>query len=220
MSSTSQAVAVGTAEPSSRAAKFGPLTFLLLCLGHFAIDTSSASLGGLQPVFREYFGITLTQAGILGGVFVFSSSLMQPLYGWLADRYETRMFTVLSPLLSSIAVGVFCFAPGFYGLIPLVFLAGVGIAAFHPQGTALAVRGVEHKRGRAMAAFISSGTAGFAIGPSFWSHGSDFIRCRGASFRARCAPCFSICTCQRMSVTRFREAQEATGLQSWKFGSQ
>lgn len=94
---------------------------------------------------------------------------MQPLYGWLADRCETRMFTVLSPLLSSIAVGVFCFAPGFYGLIPLVFLAGVGIAAFHPQGTALAVRGVEHKRGRAMAAFISSGTAGFAIGPSFFA---------------------------------------------------
>lgn len=169
MSSSTHAVAAGSTEAGSRTARFGALTFVLLCLGHFAIDASSSSLGGLQPVLRDQLGITLTQAGILGGVFVFSSSLMQPLYGWLADRYETRMFTVLSPLLSSAAVAVFCYSPGFYGLLPLVFLAGVGIAAFHPQGTALAVRGIERKRGRAMAVFISSGTLGFAIGPSFFA---------------------------------------------------
>jgi len=188
MSSTTQVVAVPTEESGTpritpvetihvgnpivgkaEGAKFGALTFLLLCIGHFAIDLSSSALGGLQPVLRDTFGITLTQAGILGGIFVFSSSLLQPLYGWLADRYETRMFTVLSPVLASAAVGLFCYAPGFYGLIPLIFIAGVGIAAFHPQGTALAVRGVEHKRGRAMAAFISSGTMGFAIGPSFFA---------------------------------------------------
>lgn len=170
MSSTTQVVSPpASTQPTDRAARFGALTFALLCLGHFAIDVSSSALGGLQPVLRDEFGISLTQAGILGGVFVFSSSLMQPLYGWLADRFRTRMFAVLSPVVASFAVGMFCYAPGFWGLIPLVLFAGVGIAAFHPQGTAMAVRGVEHKRGRAMAAFISSGTMGFAIGPSFFA---------------------------------------------------
>lgn len=169
MSSTTQAVAQTGSEPRVRAVRFGALTFVLLCLGHFTIDVSSSALSGLQPVLRERFGITLTQAGMLGGAFVFSSSLLQPLYGWLADRFRTRMFTVLSPLLASGAVAMLRFAPGFYSVMALVVLAGVGIAAFHPQGTALAVRGVEHKRGRAMAVFISSGTLGFAIGPSFFA---------------------------------------------------
>ncbi len=169
MSSSSQAVSQPVAESGARAARFGAFTFVLLCMGHFSIDVSSSALSGLQPVLRERFGISLTQAGMLGGVFVFSSSLLQPLYGWLADRFRTRMFTVLSPLLASGAVAMLCYAPGFYTVMLMVFLAGVGIAAFHPQGTALAVRGVEHKRGRAMAVFISSGTLGYAIGPSFFA---------------------------------------------------
>ncbi len=169
MSSTSQVVVNPTAETGQRVARYGALTFVLLCLGHFAIDLSSSALSGLQPVLRDRFGITLTQAGVLGGVFVFSASLLQPLYGWLADRFRSRVFTVLSPLLASSAIALLRFAPGYFSIMALVFLAGVGIAAFHPQGTALAVRGVEHKRGRAMAAFISSGTMGFAIGPSFYA---------------------------------------------------
>ncbi|MDZ7638474.1 MAG: MFS transporter [Bryobacterales bacterium] len=149
--------------------RFSQFTFLLLCLGHFSIDISSSSLSGLQPVLRDRMGLSLTQAGVLGGLFVFSSSLMQPLYGWLADRFATRHFTVLSPLFASIAVALFRFAPGFATMLPLVFLAGIGIAAFHPQGTALAVRGVTSNRGRLLAIFISSGTLGFAIGPSFFA---------------------------------------------------
>jgi FSR family fosmidomycin resistance protein-like MFS transporter len=165
----SQPLATAPATEESGFRRFSQWTFVLLCLGHFSIDVSSSSLSGLQPVLRERMGLSLTEAGLLGGLFVFSSSLMQPLYGLLADRFTTRHFTVLTPLLASAAVSLFRFAPGFYGLLPLVFLAGVGIAAFHPQGTAMAVRGVTANRGRLMAIFISSGTLGFAIGPSFFA---------------------------------------------------
>lgn len=153
----------------ARALRYSQISFLLLCLGHFAIDISSSALSGLQPVLRDRMGITLTEAGLLGGLFVFSSSLMQPLYGWLSDRFATRHFTVLSPVFASVSVALFRFAPNFYGLLPLVFLAGIGIAAFHPQGSAMAVRGVSSNRGRLMAIFISSGTLGFAVGPSFFA---------------------------------------------------
>lgn len=40
---------------------------------------------------------------------------------------------------------------------------------FHPQGSARAVIGAEEKRGRAMAIFVSSGTLGFALGPTYFS---------------------------------------------------
>jgi FSR family fosmidomycin resistance protein-like MFS transporter len=57
----------------------------------------------------------------------------------------------------------------------LVFLGGVGVAAFHPQGTAIATTGVKENRGRAMAFFISSGTLGFAMGPTYFAALAEWI---------------------------------------------
>ena len=42
---------------------------VLFCAAHFFIDLYSASLGVLQPLLLEQFGLTFTHAGILGGVF-------------------------------------------------------------------------------------------------------------------------------------------------------
>jgi len=41
--------------------------------------------------------LTLTDAGILGGVLVCFSSIMQPLYGYLSDRIHTNLFASLDP---------------------------------------------------------------------------------------------------------------------------
>jgi FSR family fosmidomycin resistance protein-like MFS transporter len=51
----------------------------------------------------------------------------------------------------------------------MVFLSGVGSASFHPQAAANATARLTHKRAQAMAIFICSGTAGFAIGPALFS---------------------------------------------------
>ncbi|MCZ2157566.1 MAG: MFS transporter [Bryobacterales bacterium] len=165
----SQAVGSPSISRDVSTIRFSQITFILLCLGHFAIDISSSALSGLQPVLRDRMGLSLTEAGVLGGVFVFSSSLMQPLYGWLSDRFTTRHFTVLSPVFASASVALFRYAPNFHTLLALVFLAGIGIAAFHPQGTAMSIRGASSNRGRLMAIFVSSGTLGFAVGPSFFA---------------------------------------------------
>src|SRR5882672_7517624 len=151
---------------SSRSA-FPPL--VLFSCGHFFVDLYSIALGVMQPLLLAQYGLSLTQAGVLGGVLVFSSSVMQPVYGYLSDRFHTYLFTALAPAVAAIFISSLGLASGYGMLLAMVWLGGAAIASFHPQATANATLGIKRNRGRAMATFISAGTLGLAIGPTYFS---------------------------------------------------
>jgi FSR family fosmidomycin resistance protein-like MFS transporter len=159
----------------SPAIRTGAGALALLSIGHFHIDLYSAALSALQPRLADHLGLSLTQAGVLGGLLVFSSSVCQPLYGVLADRLGTRMFTVLSPAIAGVFISSLGLAPSYGWLLPLVFLGGAGVAAFHPQASARVTMGVESARARWMAYFISAGTLGMALGPTLFSWVPNWI---------------------------------------------
>jgi len=165
MSSRASTLELDRAE-SSRAA-LRPL--ILFCCAHFFIDMYSSALGVMQPSLLAQYGLSLTQAGILAGTLVFSSSMMQPVYGYLSDRFHTYLFTALAPAVAAVFISSLGFASGYWTLLAMVWLGGAGIASFHPQATANATLGVTTRRGRAMATFISAGTLGLAFGPTYFS---------------------------------------------------
>ena len=156
-------------EAASAPAQGGPRRLLLLSCGHFTIDLYSAALGALQPLILTRHGLSLLQAGILGGLLYFSSSVTQPLYGYLSDRLQVRAFTVLAPLVAGVFISGLGLAPNYAMLLLLVFLGGAGISSFHPQGTAHASSTLRDRRGLAMAIFITSGTTGLSCGPTYFS---------------------------------------------------
>ena len=160
-----------TASPmnSTALARFSYLPLGLLCLGHFFIDLYSSALGAFQPLLVEKHHLRLAEAGLLGGALVFSASLAQPLYGYLSDRYRSKLFSCLAPAVAGIFISALGAAPGFRALLLAVLLGGMGIASFHPQGSAWATIGIEENKARWFAVFISSGTLGFALGPTFFS---------------------------------------------------
>jgi FSR family fosmidomycin resistance protein-like MFS transporter len=95
---------------------------------------------------------------------------MQPVYGYLSDRFPSRLFSALAPAVAGIFISSLCIAPNYWALEAMVWLGGAGIASFHPQAATNAVNGIrESLRGRAMAIFICSGSAGLAVGPTFFS---------------------------------------------------
>jgi FSR family fosmidomycin resistance protein-like MFS transporter len=158
------------AEPRAvSVAQAGFLGLVLFSLGHFFIDLYSAALGTFQPVLGDRLGLSLTQAGILGGMMGLSSSVMQPVWGFLSDRFHTRLFSALAPAVAGIFISALGIAPSFGWLIVLVVLGGMGIASFHPQASARATLGLTGNRGRWMAIFISAGTLGLALGPTYFS---------------------------------------------------
>lgn len=144
-------------------------TLVLLSLAHFFIDLYSSALSALQPVIVARLGISLSQAGLLGGLLVFSSSTTQPAYGYLSDRYQSKLFTALAPAVAGIFISLIGLAPSYGAVVALVLLGGAGISSFHPQGSSRAVAGIVENRARWMSVFISSGTLGLAFGPTFFS---------------------------------------------------
>jgi FSR family fosmidomycin resistance protein-like MFS transporter len=145
------------------------ISLTLFCVTHFIIDVYSGALGALQPLLMAPFRMNFTQAGILAGVLSLSSSVLQPGWGYLADRFHSRLFTALAPAVAGIFISALGWAPNYYMLLAMVFLGGAGIASFHPHAASNATIGITRHRGRAMSIFISAGTAGLAFGPTYFS---------------------------------------------------
>ncbi len=144
------------------------MTLALLSLGHFFVDLYSGSLGVLQPFLVERLGLTLAQAGLLGGVLVFSSSVTQPLYGIFSDRFRTPLFSALGPAVAGVFILSGALAPAYGLALVLMALGGAGVSAFHPQASSWAAAGMASHRARWMAVFISAGTLGIAVAPVFF----------------------------------------------------
>lgn len=142
-------------------------TVLFLAAGHFCVDNYSTMLGAFLPFLHQRLNLSLAQAGVLGGVLVFSSSFMQPLYGYLADRFPHKAFAALSPAIAGVFLSSLGLAPDFLSLAALLMLGGVGIAAFHPQAAAVTAQVSGRDRGYQMSVFITAGMIGYALGPVY-----------------------------------------------------
>ena len=165
MSSPAEAISLS---PPRRRLHSGAIALILFSLGHFMVDLYSGSIGVMQPFLVDRFRLSLTQAGILGGLLVFSSSVTQPFYGYLSDRYRSRLFSVLGPAIAGVFVLGASIAPSFAWALAMVMAGGIGISSFHPQGSSWAAAGMPRHRAHWMAVFISAGTLGIAIAPAFF----------------------------------------------------
>ena len=164
--STPPSVFSETAAAPRERIRTGLQALWLLCIAHFCVDLYSSGLSSFQPLLVDKLHLSLTQAGLLGGLLTLSSSVTQPLYGILSDRFRSRLFTALAPATAGIFITALGIAPTYGWALLLVVLGGAGIASFHPQGTAWATASVKTSHGRWMAVFISAGTFGWALGPT------------------------------------------------------
>ena len=167
--SASLPVAVPLNNVESDAKRAGYRALALLSFAHFFIDLYSSGLSAFQPMLVDRFGLSLAQAGLLAGMLIFSSSLLQPVYGILSDKSGSRLFTVLAPAMAGIFISSLGMATGYPMLIAMVLLGGMGIASFHPQASANATARIFASKAKWMAVFISSGTFGMAFGPPFFT---------------------------------------------------
>ncbi len=144
-----------------------PKPILLLASGHFCVDIYSSMLAAFLPFLQEKLSLSLAQAGMLAGVLVFSSSLSQPIYGLLSDRFRSKLFVVLGPALAGIFISCLGLAPGVKTLFVLLLAAGVGMASYHPQGAALTHSVSQTNHAFNMSIYVTAGTVGFALGPIY-----------------------------------------------------
>lgn len=141
------------------------LTLATLCAAHFVSDSYSSLVYPLLPLLKVKLGLTDAQVFWLAPLYSLSSSLMQPVYGIISDRYARRFFAVCGPALTAVFVSLIGLAPSYGMLLTLLVAGGVGIGSFHPQAAAMASRAAGDRKRVGMAMFSAFGTLGFAFGP-------------------------------------------------------
>lgn len=139
----------------------------LLALGHMIIDINQGSLAAILPVLKSSLALSYAATGAIVLVANTTSSLIQPLFGYLADKTARRWLLPLSVVLSAVGIGLVGLAPSYAVVLALVVITGFGVAAYHPEGyrTATAVAG--DKKATGVSIFSTGGNIGIAVGPPF-----------------------------------------------------
>ena len=133
--------------------------------GHFAVDFASGSVPALLPFFVLEFDLSYTAtAGLMLAVLV-SSSLVQPLFGLWSDRRGAIWLLPGGVAVAGIATGLTSVAPTYALVVVLAFVAGIGIAAYHPEGAKFAAYASGKRRASGMSLFNIGGNTGYALGP-------------------------------------------------------
>jgi FSR family fosmidomycin resistance protein-like MFS transporter len=138
---------------------------LLLSSGHLATDFANGALPALLPYFKERFGLSYTFAALLMLASAASSSVIQPLFGLWSDRRGALWLAPAGVALGGIGIALAADAPSYWLVFGLVVLSGIGVAAFHPEGSKFAAYVSGRRRASGMAAFSIGGNLGYALGP-------------------------------------------------------
>lgn len=137
----------------------------LLALGHLVIDVNQGSLPAVLPFLKTAHGLSYAEAGAVVLAANVTSSLIQPLFGYLSDRTARRWLLPLSVFVSGVGLGLTGVAPGYGALLALVVVMGLGVAAYHPEGYKTAAGVAGDRKATALSWFSLGGNIGIALGP-------------------------------------------------------
>ncbi|NUT25458.1 MAG: MFS transporter [Streptomyces sp.] len=136
----------------------------LLSLGHACVDVYQGAVAALVPYFvaeRAY-----SYAAASGVVLAASllSSVVQPLFGALTDRWAMPWLLPLSALTGGVGVALSGVTDSYALTLAVVAVSGIGVAAYHPEA-ARAARDAAYGSHTAMGWFSLGGNIGFALAP-------------------------------------------------------
>lgn len=142
--------------------KIGELT-----IAHLIHDIYAPVLMALQPVLITMYGYGYFEAALLPVVHSITSSLLQPVFGYLADNKGMKVGVGISILLSGVGISVLGLIPNHYLMMLLcVTLSGIGHASFHPGALCqVSIFATGSSRGKLTSFFVVGGNMGMALGP-------------------------------------------------------
>jgi FSR family fosmidomycin resistance protein-like MFS transporter len=160
----------------------------LLTTAHVFNDANQSVVPALLAFLVAHHGFSLASAATLVLAMNLSSSIVQPLFGWLSDKRAMPWVIPLALLVASTSTALIGVAPDLPLMLLAALIAGIGVAAFHPDGARAASHFSGAKRGLGMGLFSVGGYGGFALGPilvtplllAFGLHGTLFLIAPGA----------------------------------------
>ena len=153
-----------------RVALGGGAIAALMALAHVSNDALTSMLSALLPSLQGRMGLTESTLAILVATLAFSSSVTQPLFGALSDRFGARRVAAVGTTFGVSLMSLMTVAPNLVLLFGLLLVGGLGSGAFHPAGASVVGASVVgaaplSRKELALSLFSAGGTIGLALGP-------------------------------------------------------
>jgi FSR family fosmidomycin resistance protein-like MFS transporter len=144
-------------------------SFRATVLGHLVVDLLNAERPLILAVLSGPLGLSNALIGLVSLLHTISGSLLQPVFGWMADRIGPRRLVAGGILWMAATFGLAVISPGYLALV-LLIVGGIGSAAFHPAGAMEATRSarshLEQQETTAASLFFLLGQIGFILAPA------------------------------------------------------
>lgn len=140
----------------------------LLTIAHGVTDLSQGALPAMLPFLKNYFQLTYAQIGAIVLTQNLTSSVIQPIFGYLTDKIFLPWLIPVSLLLAGVGMAATGLATSYSLLLFTIVVSGLGIAGFHPQASKSAhLISSAATKGRSMGTFSVGGNFGAAVGSIF-----------------------------------------------------
>jgi len=146
-----------------------------LVASHLVVDLYPIFIVALAVSLQSNLDLTNAQRATVIALGPIVSGLCQPLFAWLGDRFDTRLFGPLGLAVGAAAISFIGFAETYAQLLALQTIGLIGTGVYHPISAAVAgrlgaralrgVRFVHSPRASALSLFFLAGMLGGFLGP-------------------------------------------------------
>ena len=139
----------------------------LLAVGHLTTDIYQGAVPALLPFLKDAYRLSYTQTATIVLVMQVASSIVQPLFGYFADRAHRTWLMPAGVGIAALGITLMAVVPSYALCLLLVTIGSLGVAAFHPQAYKSTHLVSGNRPATGMAIFAVGGNVGHAIGPIF-----------------------------------------------------
>jgi MFS transporter, FSR family, fosmidomycin resistance protein len=150
---------------SSVHSTFNLKVLLVLSFGHLATDICQSALPAILPFLQTKLLLSYTMLGTILLASNITSSVIQPIFGYLSDQKEKGFLLPFGCLCAGLGLSLLSMPDHYELVLVLVIVSGLGIASYHPEGFKTARSFTGDKMVTGLSVFTLGGNVGLALGP-------------------------------------------------------
>ena len=135
------------------------------CGAHFINDIYTGFLNPIMPFIAEQVKISMPVATIILSCSHIFSSLLQPYFGFFADKMKKRALIFWGIIFTATFISLAPASKNIALMILFIIMGSIGSSLYHPQALGLVSKFTTSDTAKNMGIFIAAGTLGFSTGP-------------------------------------------------------
>jgi FSR family fosmidomycin resistance protein-like MFS transporter len=136
-----------------------------LAAAHAICDIYQGAVPALLPFLLAAHGWSYGTGSLLVLAATLSSSIVQPLFGHLSDKHPAPWLMPAGFLVAGAGLAIVGLLSSPTAAFFAVLVSGLGVAAFHPEGSRAAAYAAGPRKATGMSYFSVGGNVGWALGP-------------------------------------------------------